>query len=217
MKIHAAILLLAASAAARADDDKALQRSDEIYTALFADALVKPDDKHNPPLDRSYGIDARFGYHAEHHWGYELRVFYSPLRVKYGVEPTGNRSGIGGDAIYRFGSILGLRPYLLAGVGIAYSDRLPGDDWVAPYVNAGVGLQTGTLVEIWQRPLRVRAEVRYAYEDYRDEYYGATRYDPSNYLDVHTFVGLELALYRHLPEPPPAQPEVVPPVEAPKP
>ncbi len=213
-------------------DDK---RHDEYYVVLFGDALVKADDKHDPQWLNSYAGDLRFGYQAEQHWGYEVRAFYGKVHAKKVVapttqapppttDPTGqfstpgsvtysmrNRSGIGGDAIYRFGSRDSfVRPYVLGGIGIAYSDALPGADWIAPYVNLGVGLSTGSLVELWQRPLRVRAEVRYAYEDYRDEYTAATQYDPSNYLDLHAFIGIELALTRHVPEPTPPPPEVVP-------
>jgi hypothetical protein len=231
-----ALLLLALGAPAHADDTKpnALKRADEYYFSLFSDGTIIPDEKHNPELERSYAIDARFGYKAEHHWGYEVRVFYGKLNTKSVVAPTdeapppltdptgmfstpgsvtyatGNRSGIGGDAIYRFGSLLGVRPYVLVGIGMAYSDALPGADWVAPYVNAGVGLSTGSLIELWERPLRVRAEVRYAYEDYRDHYTDNTIYDSSNYLDLHTFVGLEFALTRRVPDAPPPPPQVVP-------
>jgi hypothetical protein len=127
----------------------------------------------------------------------------------------GNRSGIGVDALYRFGEPSLARPYLLAGVGVAYSDRLPGKDAVAPYANLGFGAESGSLVELWQRPLRLRAEVRFAYEDYRDEYTGSTEFDRSNYLDIHAFLGIEFALTRHVPEPPPPPPQVVPPVESP--
>ena len=222
------------AAPAVADEAKEVKRADEYYVALFGDGLVKADDKHDPEWLRSYAGDLRFGYQAEQHWGYEVRAFYGKVRAKKVVpattqapppttDPTGqfstpemvtystgNRSGIGGDAIYRFGSRDSfLRPYVLAGIGIAYSDELPGKPWIAPYVNAGVGL-SASLLEIAERPLRIRAEVRYGYEDYRDEYTGATQYDPSNYLDLHAFIGIELALTRHVPAPTPPPPEVVP-------
>ncbi len=235
LRMTAALLLLG-SLPAFADETKEVKRADEYYTALFGDGLVKADDKHDPQWLRGYSGDLRFGYQAEQHWGYEVRAFYGKVRSKKVVpattqapppttDPTGqfstpemvtystgNRSGIGGDAIYRFGSG-SFRPYVLAGIGIAYSDRLPGADWIGPYVNLGLGL-SAQLTEIAERPLRIRAEVRYAYEDYRDEYTGATKYDPSNYLDLHAFIGLELALTRHVPAPTPPAPEVVPPVQS---
>ena len=76
---------------ARADDTKQtdeIKRADETYVALFGDALVKADDKHRPEWQRGYAGDLRFGYHAEHHWGYELRVFYGKLKTKTVVAPT---------------------------------------------------------------------------------------------------------------------------------
>jgi hypothetical protein len=213
----AVVLLCLVAAPAAADDDKQLKRTDEFYVALFGDSMIKADDKHRPLLDRnSYAIDARFGMHPDGHLGYELRAFYGKLKVQDSTRGDGNRSGIGVDALYRIGPpSFFLRPYVLAGVGVAYSDRLPGKDWIAPYANAGLGMTSGTLVELWQRPLRVRAEVRYAYEDYRDEYTGATQFDRSNYLDLHAFVGIEFALTRHVPEPSPPPAEVVPPVPNP--
>lgn len=206
------LLTTFAGAPARADDTKVdVNRSDEYYVALFGDMMIKADNKHRPLLDRgSTSIDARFGYQSEQHWGYEGRVFYGKLKVSDPSRDDGNRSGLGIDAVYRFGKPVIVRPYVLAGVGIAYSDALPGADWIAPYANIGFGVTSGSLVELWQRPLRVRAEVRFAYEDYRDEYTGATQFDRSNYLDTHAFVGIELALTRHVPEPTPPPPEVVP-------
>jgi len=217
MKHAFAILavLVALIDVARADEDKQLKRADELYVALFGDSMIKPDDKHRPMLDRgSLALDARFGLHPDQHLGYELRVFYGKLEVQDVGRGDGNRSGMGFDALYRIGPpSFVVRPYLLAGVGVAYSDRLPGKDALAPYANLGVGVTSGTLVELWQRPLRVRAEVRYAYEDYRDEYTGSTQFDRSVYLDAHAFLGIEFALTRHVPEPAPPKPEVVPPVQ----
>ena len=243
-RIAAAFLLFSlASVCARADEAKVeTKRADEYYAGLVGDALVKADAKHDPEWLRGFAGDLRFGYQADHHhWGYEVRVFYGKVLAKKVIAPTtqapppttdptgqfstpgsvtysiGNRSGIGGDAIYRFGDSSFVRPYVLAGFGIAYSDELPGADWIAPYVNAGFGVTSGTLVELWQRPLRARAEMRYSYEDYRDEYTGPTTFDPARYGDYHAFVGLEFAVYRHVPEAPPPKPEVVPPVQGPKP
>ncbi|HZP10812.1 MAG TPA: hypothetical protein VFB36_00175 [Nevskiaceae bacterium] len=216
MKKPFAILAVVAFATgvARADEDKQLKRSDELYVALFGDSMIKADAKHRPPLERaSMALDARFGLHPDQHLGYEMRVFYGKLEVSDAARGDGNRSGIGFDVLYRFGDWSLVRPYLLAGVGVAYSDRLPGKDAVAPTANLGFGLTSGTLIELWQRPLRVRAELRYAYEDYRDEYSGSTQFDRSNYLDAHAFLGIEFALTRHVLEPTPPKPEVVPPVQ----
>ncbi len=209
MKTFLAALALSVLATPAFADDE-IKRADEYYVSLFGDATVRPDEQHNPLLERSYAADLRIGYKAEHHWGYEVRGFYGKLDTTSPAITTGNRSGIGGDALYRLGSLLGIQPYVLAGIGIAYSDALNGPDWIAPYANAGVGLSTGSLIELWQRPLRLRAEVRWAYEDYRDEYTGAKQFDDNNYVDLHTFVGIEFGLTRHVPTPPPPPPQVVP-------
>jgi hypothetical protein len=187
-----------------------LKRADESYVAVFGDVLISPDDKHDPMWSRSTGVDARFGWRGAGVWGYEVRGFYGKLALEDARLDGGNRSGLGVDAICRFGLFAGMHGYLLAGVGAAYSDSLPGADWIAPYANVGVGLSTGSLIELWERPLRVRAEVRYAYEDYRDEYRDQYDYDRSNYLDLHALFGIEFALTRRVAEAPPAPPQVVP-------
>lgn len=161
----------------------------ETYLAVLGSQLTGPDDGRNPRLDGGIGADLRYGNRpAGGGWGFEVRLFQEALEKADGG--TGNRGGLGADALYRLPRFAYLTLYGLGGFGLAYSDALPGRDWVAPVVNAGAGVETGPLFG----RLRLRGEFRYSYEDNRDEYTTPTQYDRANYAESRVFVGLSYAL-----------------------
>ena len=180
----------------------------ERYLAALLSSLTGPDDGRNPQLDGGTGIDLRFGNRpADGGWGFEARLFQEQLDKTDG--DTGNRGGLGADALYRLPSFAFVTLYGVGGFALAYSDALPGRDWIAPVVNAGAGLETGPLLRIGGRALRLRAEYRYSYEDNRDEYATPTEYDRANYTETRAYAGLSYAFAA--PVPPPAPPvEVIP-------
>ena len=180
----------------------------ERYLAVLASQLIEPDDGRNPQLDGGTGLSLRYGNApADGGWGFEVQLFQEALDKSSG--DTGNRGGLGADALYRFPQFAYLTLYSVGGFALAYSDALPGRDWVAPVVSGGLGLESGPLLRIGGRALRLRAEYRYSYEDNRDEYTTPTDYDRANYTESRVYAGLSYAFAA--PQPPPAPPvEVVP-------
>jgi OOP family OmpA-OmpF porin len=202
MKNTAAMLGLAvacASVLAQAQDVAPAEQ--ERYFALLGSSLTGPDDRRNPRVDGALGAELRFGAHpAAGGWGYELRAFQESLE-KTADGDKGNRGGLGVDAIYRLPRLLHLTAYGLGGMALAYSDALPGRDWVAPVVNAGAGVETGPLLNLMGHALKFRVEGRYSYEDNRDEYTTPTQVDRANYVETRVYAGFSLAFAKA--EPPP--------------
>jgi hypothetical protein len=203
------LALACAAVAARAQEAAPADR--EHYFALFGSSLTGPDDKRNPRLDGGTGADLRFGARpAAGGWGYEVRAFQESLEKENG--DTGNRGGLGADALYRLPQFFFVTAYGLGGMALAYSDALPGRDWLAPVVNAGLGLESAALRLAGGR-LRLRVEARYSYEDNRDEYATPYDYDRANYVETRAFAGLHYG-FGPAPAGPKEPVDVVPPDDA---
>jgi OOP family OmpA-OmpF porin len=214
MKKPLAVLILACvctSAFAQEPDAPVVPR--ETYFAVLGSSLIEPDDRRNPQLDGGTGVDLRYGNRPDDGgWGFEIRLFQESLEKTDG--DTGNRGGLGADALYRSPQFAFVTLYGLGGFGLSYSDALPGRDWIAPVVNAGVGVESGALLRLGGRALRLRAEYRYSYEDNRDEYTTPTDYDRANYTESRVFAGLSYAFAAPAPAPtPPVEVVPAPPLE----
>lgn len=199
-----AIFLLCTSLVpvAWAQQDGQPARPAETYFGVLADYLAVPDDGHLPEWDQGLGLDLRYGVRSAGPWSYELRGFYGVVSAKDTGVDNGNRSGVGADLLYTFPVFMGLTPYALGGGGLVYSDLLPGHDQMGIMLNAGGGAVTQSLGEVLGRPLRLRGELRYSWEDYRD-----------SYLDLHALLGVEIPWSTEMPAPIPQPVAVVEAVE----
>jgi OmpA-OmpF porin, OOP family len=160
------------------------------YIGVFADALVLPDPGHVPELDGGWGLEGRYGVIKTEHWGYEVRLGYAL------IEPADNRAMAAMDGVYRLplGSITLLG---FAGGGLVYS-RLGGSVEGGLLLNVGAGVATAPLFDLFDRPVRLRAEAREGYEQYSESFF-----------DLHAYLGLEMPLANAPPPMPPPAPEPV--------
>lgn len=164
----------------------------EKYVGVLGDALVTPDNDHDPVQKDGYGLDLRFGAKPDSGLPIEFRIFYGQLRHEAQALENGNRSGFGGNFLVGPWTFFGVTPYLLGGAGLVYSDSLPEHDSVAPYLDGGAGLYTAPLFG-W--PIRLRAEGRYSTEDFDERY-----------EDIRVQAGVEWIWWRSEPPlPPPAE------------
>lgn len=154
---------------------------DEIYFSVLANGLVSADEDHVPDWDTGIGGDLRLGWRpADWGFGFEVRGFYTRIEMTDPAASAGNRYGIGGDVLFWSPEFFGITPYLLAGFGIPYADKLPIHDQIGQYFNAGAGLTTGVM-RLFDIPFRARLEGRWSRDDY-------TIY----YSDVYAFAGLDI-------------------------
>jgi OOP family OmpA-OmpF porin len=176
---------------------------DETYVTVLGDYLVHPSSNHAPQLKNGYGLDARYGAGVDDRWGYEVGAFYDPWKAKTGG--SGYHSGVGADAMFKFGNLWSVTPFLLGGVGIAYSDLVSGtrkDPHGGLMLDFGGGVMTGELTTLFGRALNARVQAKANYEHYE-----------KGYLDVRLYAGVQLALSAPAPAAPaPEKIEVVPPV-----
>jgi OOP family OmpA-OmpF porin len=203
MKRIAGFLLCAGLVpAAWAQDAEPPARQAETYFGVLADYLAVPDDDHLPEWDSGLGLDLRYGVRSTSPWSYEFRGFYSVISAEPSGVDDGVRSGLGADLLYSLPVFQGLTPYVLGGGGLVYSDLLPGHDQMGVMLNAGAGLVTQDLGSVAGRPLRLRGELRYSWEDYRE-----------SYLDLHALLGVEIPWSTEMPPPAPQPVAVVEAVE----
>ncbi|WP_237058900.1 OmpA family protein [Microbulbifer sediminum] len=120
--------------------------------------------------ERNTDPDA-LGLRAAYGWGYE-GPWYNEVQVFGAIFETDNEFtdfynyGVGFDVSYHFGDRQAYTPYLLAGVGVARNDVIPDvDDDTEGFANLAAGITTE---EISRRGIRLRAEVRYVHDFFKN-------------------------------------------------
>jgi OOP family OmpA-OmpF porin len=159
-----------------------------ILPALFATALITslpaiaqgPDDGYldlvpyftRVDRDRNTepqagGIRGAYGWGWSGPWYSEVQVFGAILETEdLGGDMDFYMSGLGFDVAYNFGDRRGYTPYLLGGLGAVYDDVQPdSDDTTSAFINLAAGITTQ---EITRRGIRLRAEVRYMHDYFKD-------------------------------------------------
>lgn len=166
--------------------DDGIGATEDLYAAWFSamGSYLQPDDARGPGLDLSDGTGFQASYGRQYHnnFGWETLLF---SEIHDTGESNGTdfyRTGLGVDALYAFGDRSALTPFLLLGAGLAYDDAFPDarDDY-AWYANVGAGIVSKPLIERGQ--LRLRAELRYSYDDFE-----------SGYEDLKASIGVEIPL-----------------------
>lgn len=140
------------------------------------------NDGFGTDIDDGAGIRFILGQQRASGFGLELNAFGDFLETGSGNGTDYYRAGIGLDALYALGDRTGLTPYALIGGGGVYNDVFPNDrDDYGWYANAGIGAVTGPINKY---DLKLRAEVRYVYDDFE-----------AGYGDIQAGLGLEIPLY----------------------
>ena len=174
------------------------------YVTVLGDYLVKPSNNHVPELKNGYGLDVRYGVVIDPRWSYEVGLSYGTLNAKADGSSKGFHSSAGADALFRFGELWTVTPFLVGGGGLAFSDLASGtkiDPRAGLMFDLGAGVMSRPFAHIWGRPLSARVQAKANYEHYH-----------KGHLDVRVYAGLQLALSSP-PPPAPAEVAVVPPVE----
>ncbi|MCX2778834.1 OmpA family protein [Microbulbifer thermotolerans] len=130
-------------------------------------------DKDRKTDRQAGGLRAAYGWGWQGPWYSEVQVFGSILESNDFSHTYGYPSqtdyymyGLGFDVVYNFGDRIGYTPYLLGGLGAVNNDVLPDeDDATNAFVNFAAGITTQ---EISQRGIRLRGEVRYMYDFFKD-------------------------------------------------
>ena len=132
------------------------------------------------------GASFIFGRHFGNGLGWEANYTYNIIETG----PTGGGDlyvhQLGGDFTYSFGDRQHLTPFLLIGGGGIFDDVHPRqNNGASGYVDAGVGLTTGTF---WHDRIRLRAEVRGVHD------FTSTP-EHNGFSDYRAGVGLEIPFY----------------------
>lgn len=199
----AALALGAAGTASAQFNDEGTQR----YFGLQGTYSIADDDRGfrlnelglDADTDEAVGVSFLYGWTFPSNWGFELQGFSETIETDVDGITDYYRHGITGDLVYNFGDRTGFTPFALLGVGGAYNDVSPESDEFDFIANAGLGVVTGPLTEFGS--IRMRAEARYIYDNFEDEY-----------GDIRFGLGIEIPLFAK-PTPPPEpvkqEPQVV--------
>ncbi|HUS24454.1 MAG TPA: OmpA family protein [Candidatus Binatia bacterium] len=170
-----AALSAGASAAAAPDRGR-----DSDFDVLFS-TMLSPDSSRLPDVDKSYGLDLRYGGGQLFGLPLEYRAYYDQLTVKPAGFGDRYRAGAGANVLFPFGNMGWVSPYAIGGAGVVYTDA------DQPAKEAKFGLSAGIGGGVISKPVfhdwRVRAELEYGYQKVHD-----------GLFDLSLHVGLEFPL-----------------------
>lgn len=162
MRSMTILLCLVASLAQAQQDLESVDRYLDIWPYF-----VEPDEERGT-ADNGAGIRVAPGIHFGGNWFGEVPLFASILETDIEGATDYYLNGIGFDLVYAFGGKRGFSPFLLFGVGAAYNDVIPDEaDGTEAYGNVAVGFTTG---DLGRRGLRLRAELRYFYDTFEQDF-----------------------------------------------
>lgn len=153
----------------------------------------------NADVDEAVGFGVLYGWQFPSNWGVEAQLFSETIETDVPGITDFYRHGVTADLTYSFGDRTGFTPFALLGVGGNYNDVSPNEDEFDFMANAGLGFVTGPVIKYGD--IRLRAEARYVFDTFENEY-GDIRYG----------LGIEIPLLKArepLPEPAPVEPKVV--------
>lgn len=152
-------------------------------TYTFTDVDGFADKPRQDFINHGIGLHFLFGSMGENGWGYEIGGAHEIFETGSAMATDFYRSYVDVNLTYSFGDRTSFTPFVLIGGGAAYNDTLPDsdDDW-SGLANAGFGFVTGPVTETGK--IRIRAEARYMYDWYQDEY-----------EDVRASLGIEIPLF----------------------
>lgn len=160
--------------------------------------------------DKGYGhgssrhgltLSGIYGYPLSAHWAGEVNIFGTIIETDSSATTDFYQQGFTFDAVYNFLDRAHFTPYLVGGIGGAYTDVIPNSqDAFEPIANAGIGFVTGPLMEDgFLGGLKLRADARYVYNNFSFDGGGANHQD-----DARFSLGIQIPLGRATrPAPPP--------------
>ncbi|MBY8965862.1 OmpA family protein [Algiphilus sp. NNCM1] len=157
-------------------------------------------DEDRTPLEKGeegYGFQAMYGTQYGSGFGWAIGLGSQIIETDIDSFTDFYRHNVELQGTYALGDRTGFTPYALIGIGGNYNDvrDVEEGDSFDPYGTAGLGVVTGPLTE--RGELKLRAEVRYVYDTYSEEY-----------QDYTALVGIELPLFKRVVNmPPPPAPE----------
>ncbi|HWY25268.1 MAG TPA: OmpA family protein [Nevskia sp.] len=183
-----------ASAPAATSDDPLAGIRDVDYVSVLGN-YFKSDRKRGLDVgnDVKYGAGASFifGRHFGNGFGWEAN--YTETTVQTSSAGAGNfyLHQLGGDLTYSLGDRQHFTPFVLVGGGGMFDDVHPRTNGgPSGYVDAGVGLTTGTF---WHNRIRLRAEVRASHDFISTP-------EHNGFTDFRAGLGLEIPFYELKPQ-----------------
>jgi OmpA-OmpF porin, OOP family len=151
---------------------------------------VRPDNKRGLEVGNDVksgaGASFIFGRHFGNGFGWEANYSFATIQTNAAGAGNFYQHQLGADLTYSLGDRQHLTPYLLIGGGGIFDDVHPRDNGGASgYVDAGVGLTTGTF---WHNRIRLRAEVRAVHDFISTD-------ERNGFTDYRGGVGIEIPFY----------------------
>lgn len=154
---------------------------------MFSQAYyVKQDSERAVFDDDGQGFRLGFGGQIQDHWFWETNLAYDVLETGVTGYTDYYQLHLGFDAVYRFGSDTGARPFLLVGIGAVRDDVFPSlvgkpdEDKTSFFSNIGAGIVSPELFNVG---LKLRFDARAVFSEFHD-----------GYQDQHYSIGFEVPL-----------------------